>query len=132
MQNDSATITDTGTNVQTIPQFELPIPACTGFRLTGHDKQRLENLAPHFNIGFEVRSNVSWSLYPDACNRTVEIVLDAGIAHRRLLTELCSRAARWLHFALGSSCRDTLLGLSDCRLQRIAQLYTEASLRSDN
>jgi hypothetical protein len=132
MQNDTSTITATGTNVQTIPQFELPIPARTGFRLTVHDKQRLQNLAPHFNIGFELRSNVSWSLYPNAHDRTGEIVLDADIAHRRLLTEMCSRAARWLHFALGSSCRDTLLGLSDSRLQRIAQLYTEACLRSDN
>jgi hypothetical protein len=130
MQNNTATITDTSTNIQTT--FQLDMPASTGFRLNAHDKQRLENLAPHFNIGFEVQSNLSWSLYPNAHDRTGEIVLNAGIAHRRLLTELCSRAARWLHFALGSSCRDTLLGLSDCRLQRIAQLYTEACLRSDN
>lgn len=109
----------------------LDRPARVGFSLSENDRHRLEKLAPHFNLGFEAWSNITWALYPDACERTGGIVLNENVAHRRLLSELCSRAARWLPFRLGESCRDTLLGLTDARLRRIAQLYTNACVRTD-
>jgi len=52
-----------------------------------------------------------------------EVSLPAAIAYWRLVAEISSRAAKWGHFHLGMSCRDSLLGQSDARLERIAALY---------
>ena len=98
-------------------------PKRTAFSLTSADRARLENIAPIFGICFQQTDERTYSLRTLDEAGHFEISLSAEMAHIRLLNEIGSRAAKWVYFRIGVSCRDTLLGLSDSRLQRVAELY---------
>lgn len=103
-------------------------PACSisptpGFKLTDEEKVRLEDIAPWFNISLRTLSKECAEILLDTRNGTQTIVVNMDIAHRRLMTEVCSRAVPWVHFHFGKSCRASLFELSDARLRRIGDLY---------
>jgi hypothetical protein len=104
--------------------------AICAMALTDCDKQRLERLAPLFEIQF-VR--IGASAYELRKTEDVEPArLDIQIAHTRLLLELCSRCAPWLYFHFGESCKYTLLGRSDSDLLRVAELYARKRYEGGN
>ena len=59
----------------------------------------------------------------------VVVVLPGAVAHLRLFTEICSRAASWVHFYLGKSAKDSFFELSDARLARIGDLYRKHEVK---
>jgi hypothetical protein len=94
-----------------------------GFKLTNADKVRLELVAPWFNLSLSVLSMEKAEILLGITDRTQAIVLGMDVAHKRLLTEVCSRAGPWVYFHLGKSCRDSLFDLPNARLRRIGDLY---------
>lgn len=95
--------------------------------LTPLDCGRLEKHAKAFCIQF---SQVDPEVYElralDSPNEQA-VVLPRAVAHQRLFTEVCSRAANWVHFHIGKSAKESLFELSDARLTRIAELYRKQS-----
>ena len=95
--------------------------------LTLAEQARLQKLAPKFDIYFDQVDDETYRLIALGENGGREVILPAEIAHRRLLAEICARAAPWVHFQVGVSCRDSLLrDQSEARLARVAQLYARA------
>lgn len=87
------------------------------------DTARLEALAPSFAIEFLRTKNADFSLRnTDDPNRPA-LELSERIAHQRLLTEICSKAAPWVYFHLGEHCATSLLKLNDTQLLRVAELF---------
>lgn len=95
----------------------------TPLLLTADDKTRLENVAPLVDIEFRETSDGSYHIRTCSDSFACEQTLPASVAHVRLLMEICERAVHWVHFHLAQSCRDSLLGLTDERIQRVAELY---------
>jgi len=93
------------------------------FHLTDDDKTRLQNLAPLFDIHFRKNGERTCVLKIIAGAGALELELPASLAYRRLLSEICGKTVHWIHFHLGESCRDSLLGRSDASLARVAELY---------
>lgn len=91
--------------------------------LTTADKARLENFAPLFDIEFRKTSDGNYRLRTYSDTFVCEQTLPATVAHVRLLMEICERAVHWVHFHFAQSCRDSLLGLTDERIHRVAELY---------
>ena len=92
--------------------------------LTPDDAARLEKIAPMFDIQFRQVDGETYRLNALDGNGGSEVLLASATAHRRLLAEICARAAPWVHFQLGMSCRDSLLrDQSEARLSRVAELY---------
>lgn len=92
--------------------------------LTQTEQARLQMLAPKFNIDFCQVDDETYRLNALDESGGHEVILPARVAHLRLLAEICARAAPWVHFHLGVSCRDSLLrDQSDARLARMAELY---------
>jgi len=92
--------------------------------LTPAEQARLQILAPKFDIDFHQIDERTYAIKALAENGSREFILPAMVAHRRLLAEVCARAAPWVHFHLGASCRDTLLrAQSEAQLARVAELY---------
>lgn len=98
-------------------------PKKASLSLTSDDETRLQKIAPLFNIEFRQIDEETYVLSTNDGEHSREFSLPVAKAHRRLFMEISSRAARWVHFHLGASCRDSLLGQSDARLERIAALY---------
>jgi hypothetical protein len=96
------------------------------FTLTSADEVQLQKLAPLFGIDFRRVDEQTYSLHINdgEGGRAAPTMLPAAVAHRRLLTEICGKASKWIYFYLGESCRDTLMGQSDARLKRVAELYS--------
>lgn len=96
----------------------------TSTPLARDDAARLEKIAPMFDIQFHQVDGETYRLGTLDVNDGHEVILPALVAHRRLLAEICARAAPWVHFRLGVSCRDSLLrDQSEARLARVAELY---------
>lgn len=95
----------------------------TTFPLASADAARLEEIAPLFNIDFRQIDQNTYALKAFGGKQGSEVLLRVAIAHRRLLAEISERAAKWVHFHLGESCRNSLLGQCDARLSRVAVLY---------
>lgn len=92
--------------------------------LTQVEQARLQMLAPGFDIQFAQVDNKTYRINALDGNGGREVILPAAMAHRRLLAEICARAAPWVHFHLGVSCRDSLLrDQSVARLARVVELY---------
>lgn len=109
------------------PAFSKNLP----FFLSIDDKARLQKLAPLFHIDFSMLDDETYLLHHAHGGPGEEVRLPTAMAHRRLLAEVCAKAAKWVHFHLAESCRDSLLGRSDANLRRVAELYVrdrEASL----
>jgi hypothetical protein len=98
-------------------------PISASISLPPTDEARLQKFAPMFEIDFHQVNEKGYALSTHDGVNASEVSLPAAIAHRRLLVEISSRAAKWVHFHLGMSCRDSLLGQSDARLERIAALF---------
>ena len=98
-------------------------PRTNTFSLTAFDKQRLEWLAPKFDLELLHDDAKFCTLRQYVGAASIDTPLESAIAHRRLLAEICERAIPWVHFHFSQSCRDSLLNLSDARLSRIAELY---------
>ena len=98
-------------------------PKKASFSLTSDDETRLQIIAPLFNIEFRQIDEKTYVLSTNDGVHSCNVSLPAAKAHRRLFMEISARAAKWVHFHLGVSCRDSLLGQSDARLERIAALY---------
>ena len=92
--------------------------------LTTADKARLEKFAPLFDIEFHETSDGHYRLRIHSDTVAYEQTLPATVAHVRLLMEICERAVHWVHFHFAQSCRDSLLGLTDERIHRVAELYS--------
>ena len=92
--------------------------------LTPAEQARLQMLAPGFDLQFAQVDNETYRINALDGNGGREVILPDTVAHRRLLAEICARAAKWVHFPVGVSCRDSLLrDQSDARLARVAELY---------
>lgn len=98
-------------------------PRNSTFFLSSSDKVRLQELAPFFDIEFLQVDEETFSFCTFEGVGGCELSLPAAVAHRRLLAEICARAVKWVHFHLGASCRDSLLGQSEARLTRVTELY---------
>ena len=94
--------------------------------LTADDKARLEKVAPLFDVGFLKTSDDNYLMRTCSDAVTIEECLPARSAHFRLLAEICERVVPWVYFHLDESCRDSLLGQTDARIARIAELYAIA------
>ena len=91
--------------------------------LNADDTARLEALSPSFAIEFLRTKNANFSLrHMDDPNHPA-LKLSERIAHQRLLTEICSKAAPWIYFHLGEHCATSLLKFNDTQLLRVAQLF---------
>lgn len=91
--------------------------------LCSADNARLRKFAPIFGFEFQQIDDTTYSLRSIDGGRACDVLLPTERAHIRLLNEICSRAAKWVYFRLGISPRDSLLGQSDARLMRVAELY---------
>ena len=76
-----------------------------------------------FDIDFRQLDESTYALRASGDEHGSDVMLPAATAHRRLLAEISERAVRWVHFHLGQSCRNSLLGQCDARLSRVAVLY---------
>lgn len=85
-------------------------PKKASLSLTSDDETRLQEFAPLFNIEFRQIDEKTYVLSTNDGVRSCNVSLPAAKAHRRLFMEICSRAAKWVHFHLGVACRDSLLG----------------------
>ena len=91
--------------------------------LTSEEKERVERLAPYFDLNFCCTGDAAYELSWSDDSGTAVVRLASGSAHVRLLIELCARTAPWLFFHFGESCRRTFFRHSDVQLMRIAELY---------
>ena len=92
--------------------------------LTPSERERLQMLAPKFDVLFDQVDDETYRLIAVGENGGREVILPAAMAYRRLLAEICARAAPWVHFHLGVSCSDSLLrDQSVARLARVVELY---------
>lgn len=91
--------------------------------LNFEDKARLHEIAHLFGIEFLQIGDDEYLLRNVDGRHFDEVLLPRLVAHKRLLTEICSRCAPWVYFHFGESCQDSLLNHSDARLWRIAELY---------
>ena len=91
--------------------------------LSDDDKSRLRELALKVDIDFQSRDDLTFVLRYVGSSDYVAILYSSDIAHRRLFAEVGSRLAPWVFFNFSVSSRDSLLGLTDARLSRIAALY---------
>jgi hypothetical protein len=91
--------------------------------LTESERLRLERIALAFDIEISKVADGHYQLR--SCNEhaPLDATLRAEIVHIRLLAEICSRAVHWIHFHFGKSCKDSLLELSNAKINRIAELY---------
>lgn len=94
--------------------------------LTADDKARLEKVAPFFDVGILKTSDGNYLMRTCSNAVTIEERLPARAAHFRLLAEICECVVPWVYFHLDESCRDSLLGQTDARIARIAELYAIA------
>lgn len=95
----------------------------TSFMLSEEDKRRLERFAPLFGFEFQRIDESQYFLRSITADSSVEGLLPVAVAHRRLLAEIASKASRWVYFNTFTSTRDSLLGLPDAKIERIAELY---------
>jgi hypothetical protein len=93
--------------------------------LTVEEKERLERLAPYFDLNFRCSVDAAYELIWIDDPAATAVRLTNGTAHVRLLIELCARTAPWLYFHFGESCQRTLFRHSDTQLMRIAELYAK-------
>ncbi|UUZ77416.1 hypothetical protein LP414_09425 [Polaromonas sp. P1(28)-13] len=93
------------------------------FHLTSADEALLQKFAPLFDIEFRQVDEGTYCLHALDIEEGCEVILPAAVAHRRLFAEVSERAVRWVHFHLGTSCRDSLLGQSETGLKRVSELY---------
>ena len=93
------------------------------FHLTSADKASLRNFAPLFDLQFRKVDETTYGLRALDREQGPEIMLPAALAHRRLFAEISSRAIHWVHFHMGASCRDSLLGQGEIGLKRAAHFY---------
>jgi hypothetical protein len=91
--------------------------------IDGKDRSRLERFAPLFGINVKRRFGDSYLLRDVDSVPVKDIVVCNEHAHMRLLLEICSKAAPWVYFHFGESCKTAFLGLTDARIRRISQLY---------
>lgn len=89
--------------------------------LSDNDRLRLRALAPAFGYSLTSTNDGQLVIRDEITNDV--FVLPESKAWLRLLSELCGRSAPWLCFRIGTSCRDTFLGISDAKLLRVAELY---------
>ena len=89
--------------------------------LSDNDRLRLRALAPAFGYSLHGSTDGQMVIRDEITNNA--FVLPESKAWLRLLSELCGRSAPWLCFRIGTSCRDTFLGVSDEKLLRVAELY---------
>ena len=82
------------------------------FTLTADDEVRLQRIAPLFDIDFSKLDDETYVLRTSAGEVALEVELPSAMAYRRLLAEICGKAAKWVYFHLDASCRDSLLGRS--------------------
>lgn len=102
----------------------IALPKRGAFSLTKAEKDRLQHLAPIFGLNFMEDSDDLFVIRDLRTGNHIARMLPSEVAYRRLLTEICSRSAKWIYFHFEESCRDTLLQQSDARLGRIAELYS--------
>ena len=106
----------------------------TSFMLSEEDKRRLEYFAPLFGFEFRRIDDSRYFLRSITADSSVEGLLPATVAHRRLLSEIASKTSRWVYFNTFTSTRDSLLGMPDSKIERIADLYAnwiaDASLQA--
>jgi hypothetical protein len=93
------------------------------FFLSDADKLRLERFAPLFDIEIKRLDEDIYGLKSVSSFAPLDTTLYADVVHTRLLVEICSRAVNWIFFHFGKSCKESLLELSDARIQRVAELY---------
>jgi hypothetical protein len=93
------------------------------FYLTPADETLLREFAPLFDIHFRQVDKATYGLRELDQDYQPETILPAFLAHRRLFAEISSRAVHWVHFHLGASCRDSLLGQGETGLKRAAYFY---------
>ena len=91
--------------------------------LSSEDKARLNEIAHLFEIEFRQIGDDKYLLRDVGDCHFDEVFLRSSVAHKRLLTEICSRCAPWVYFHADESCQDSLLNHSDARLRCIAELY---------
>lgn len=91
--------------------------------LSDDDKSRLRNLAEKVNIDFIADDDSKYIIRYSGSTNDVAVLHSSDTAHMRLLAEVGSRMAPWVYFNFRVSSRDSLLGLTDARLNRIAELY---------
>lgn len=91
--------------------------------LSIEDKVRLQKFAPLFDIEFSHLDERTCLIRSFKGATSFAVTLPWEIAHTRLLMEICERAVHWVYFRVGESCRDTFLGQSDARIERVAMLY---------
>lgn len=92
--------------------------------LSPEDRARLEIFAPWFDLDFRQISDDTYRIELRGEGDGNSVTLTFADAHRRLLMEVCSRAAPWVYFNFQESARDSLLNLSDARIERLATLYS--------
>lgn len=93
------------------------------FHLTSADEASLRNFAPLFDLQFRKVDETTYGFRAFDREQGPEIMLPAALAHRRLFAEISSRAIHWVHFHMGASCRDSLLGQGETGLKQAAHLY---------
>jgi hypothetical protein len=103
-----------------MPEFSL---RGASLRLSEQDKRRLEAIAPLFEVEVGWPDPTTCQLRLSLRHGVREAQVPARIAHLRLLAEIASRATRWVYFNLETPARDSLLGLPDAKLARVAELY---------
>ena len=91
--------------------------------LTSTDRARLEVIAAWFAIEFRPQNDGGYVLRSLLSGANMEVFVPPETAHKRLIAEISSRAAPWIHFHMNASCRNSLLDNSDARLMRIGELY---------
>jgi len=84
---------------------------------------RLQNIALLFSIEFRQVDESTYFISTSDGVSASQLFLKSETARRKLLAEICSKVAPWVHFHTGASCKSSLLGQTDPRLIRLALIY---------
>lgn len=86
---------------------------------------RLERFAPLFDIEVTPVSLTHIQIRVLTSTGTCDTLVPLELVHLRLLSEICSKTVRWVHYRQSEEVRVTFFTLPEERLQRIAQLYAK-------
>ena len=101
---------------------------CRGF--TGVEMLRLEQSAQLFGLTFTANPDGTHTLVVLDCGGQRTATVSSSLAHYRLLAEVCEKIIPWVYFSTREHCAKTFFSLSDNKVHRLGQLYSQAVHRA--
>lgn len=93
--------------------------------LSRYEIERIFRIAPLFDVFAEPCQDGQILIRVQDGKTWRSVRVSPEIANVRVLTEVCEKTVRWVHFHEGEHCARSLLALTDARLERLSHLYQE-------